>query len=64
MATDRSKLWGATDAYERYMGRWSGRIAPMFLHWIGAQPGKSWADLGCGTSELVFAEHRIHGGRR
>ena len=52
MATDRPKLWGATDAYERYMGRWSHRIAPMFLDWIGAQPGKSWADLGCGTGEL------------
>ncbi|KAA2236571.1 class I SAM-dependent methyltransferase [Salinarimonas soli] len=48
----RTGLWGAADAYERYMGRWSRGVAPLFLDWLGAPPGRAWADIGCGTGEL------------
>ncbi|GGC29925.1 methyltransferase [Siccirubricoccus deserti] len=45
-------LWGAAEAYERYMGRWSRKVAPLFLDWLAAPDGLRWADIGCGTGEL------------
>ena len=52
MGDRESDLWSAADAYERYMGRWSREVAPLFLAWLGARPGRSWLDVGCGTGEL------------
>lgn len=52
MADEKPKLWGAADTYERYMGRWSRKVAPLFIDWLGAEKAKSWADIGCGTGEL------------
>lgn len=46
-------LWDAGDAYERYMGRWSRRIAPLFVDWVDASPGAEWIDIGCGTGVLT-----------
>ena len=46
------KLWGAADAYEQWMGRWSRKIAPLFVDWLTASQGKRWADIGCGTGQL------------
>ena len=48
-------LWGGSDAYERYVGRWSRRVAPLFADWVGAPPGASWIDIGCGTGVLTSA---------
>lgn len=45
-------LWGSSDAYEKYMGRWSRRVAPHFVDWLSVPPGESWADIGCGTGAL------------
>jgi SAM-dependent methyltransferase len=44
--------WARGDSYERYVGRWSRRVAPMFLDWLGPRPGADWADIGCGTGAL------------
>ncbi len=52
MTEQNSKLWGSADAYQRYMGRWSRKVARLFTDWLGAPQGKSWADIGCGTGEL------------
>ena len=49
---ERPGLWAAADAYQRYMGRWSRKVAPLFLDWLHAPHGMSWADVGCGTGEL------------
>jgi SAM-dependent methyltransferase len=57
METDRPKLWRAVEAYERYMGRWSRKIGPLFLEWLEADVQKDWIDLGCGTGELSAAIH-------
>ncbi len=46
-------LWGASDAYERYMGRWSRRIAPIFTKWLDVASGARWIDVGCGTGVLT-----------
>lgn len=47
--------WHGAAAYERYMGRWSRQLAPRFLQWLDAPPGRRWLDLGCGTGALSAA---------
>lgn len=37
------------------MGRWSRRLAPRFLDWLGAPPGGAWLELGCGSGALTAA---------
>jgi SAM-dependent methyltransferase len=48
----KSSLWTSADAYERYMGRWSRQIAPLFLEWLAIPAGRDWIDIGCGTGVL------------
>ena len=46
----------AAATYERTMGRWSRRLAPLFLDFAGAaRDGERALDLGCGTGSLAFA---------
>jgi ubiquinone/menaquinone biosynthesis C-methylase UbiE len=40
-------------AYERFMGRWSRAVAPVFLDWLAAPRRASWLDVGCGTGILA-----------
>ena len=42
------------DAYERQMGRWSSRLAELFLDFAGPATGQC-LDLGCGTGNLSVA---------
>src|SRR5216683_7039146 len=42
-------------AYEPYVGRWSRRLAHVFVDWIGAHPRGQWLDVGCGTGALTEA---------
>lgn len=55
--TDASRHddWASGDSYDAYIGRWSRRIAPLFLDWLGAGPGLRWLDVGCGTGALSQA---------
>jgi SAM-dependent methyltransferase len=53
--TDASAQWGDGEAYERYVGRWSRAVAPLFLRWLSVPPGARWADVGCGTGALSQA---------
>jgi ubiquinone/menaquinone biosynthesis C-methylase UbiE len=47
----------ATDAsaYEQFMGRWSQRLAPLFVGFVGVQTGEEVLDVGCGTGSLTLA---------
>jgi SAM-dependent methyltransferase len=47
--------WAHGDAYERYVGRWSRRVAPAFLDWLELPGGLRWVDVGCGTGALSSA---------
>lgn len=47
--------WERGDPYERYIGRWSRRIAPRFLSWLDAPRQRRWLDVGCGTGALTGA---------
>jgi SAM-dependent methyltransferase len=50
-----SDTWERGDPYERYVGRWSRRVAPLFLAWLRVPPGRRWVDVGCGTGALTAA---------
>jgi SAM-dependent methyltransferase len=56
------------DGYELQMGRWSRRLAPLFVEFAGIGRARSVLDVGCGTGNLALfmARHdpelaRVHG---
>jgi ubiquinone/menaquinone biosynthesis C-methylase UbiE len=50
-------MFNARDAgnYERLMGRWSRRLAPLFIDHAGVAEGEELLEVGCGTGSLTFA---------
>jgi ubiquinone/menaquinone biosynthesis C-methylase UbiE len=50
-------MFTGDDAYDRFMGRYSMRLAPLFADFAGVSRGMSVVDVGCGpgalTAELV-----------
>jgi SAM-dependent methyltransferase len=50
-----SDTWERGNPYEQYVGRWSRRVAPLFLSWLGIPAGQRWLDVGCGTGALCAA---------
>jgi trans-aconitate methyltransferase len=45
--------WDSGQAYERYAGRWSRKVAVEFVRWLARPSGLMWADVGCGTGALT-----------
>lgn len=50
-----SDRWERGNPYEQYVGRWSRRVAPLFLSWLSIPAGRRWLDVGCGTGALSAA---------
>lgn len=50
-----SDAWERGSPYEQYVGRWSRRVAPLFLSWLSIPAGRRWLDVGCGTGALCAA---------
>ncbi|HKO21209.1 MAG TPA: methyltransferase domain-containing protein [Candidatus Eisenbacteria bacterium] len=48
----RHDVFTTGDPYERYVGRWSRKVAPEFLAWLAMPPQLDWLDVGCGTGAL------------
>ncbi|MDG4891525.1 class I SAM-dependent methyltransferase [Mesorhizobium sp. WSM4887] len=44
----------AAFGYEQLMGRWSRRLAPKFIDFVGLAGGEKILDVGCGTGSLTF----------
>jgi SAM-dependent methyltransferase len=52
-------MFSAGDAYERFMGRWSRRLAPLFVRFAGVGDGDAVLDVGSGTGALTAAVKAI-----
>ena len=50
-----SDTWERGNPYKQYVGRWSRRVAPLFLSWLHIPAGRRWLDVGCGTGALCAA---------
>jgi trans-aconitate methyltransferase len=50
-----SDTWERGNPYERYVGRWSRRVAPPFVSWLSIPASRRWLDVGCGTGALCAA---------
>jgi SAM-dependent methyltransferase len=48
-------MFGDADAYERFMGRWSRLIAPLFVEFAGIDDFGKVLDVGSGTGSLATA---------
>ena len=48
-----SDMFSNATAYERYMGRWSARLAPLFAEFVPIRDGGRVLDVGCGTGSLI-----------
>ncbi|MFD0207478.1 MULTISPECIES: class I SAM-dependent methyltransferase [Saccharothrix] len=48
-------VWAVGEAYEAYVGRWSGPVARRFLRLLDVPVGRRWLDVGCGTGALTAA---------
>jgi ubiquinone/menaquinone biosynthesis C-methylase UbiE len=54
-------MFAVAEAYERQMGRWSRRLAPLFVEFAGVRDGDCVLDVGCGTGSLSSAIARTTG---
>jgi SAM-dependent methyltransferase len=54
--SDRERhMFSRADAYERFMGRWSRKLAPALVEYSEVNDGGAVLDLGSGTGALAFA---------
>ena len=51
----QQEIFAESDAYERFMGRWSRRLAPPFVEFASVDERDSVLDVGSGTGALAFA---------
>jgi len=50
-----SAMFSESDAYERFMGRWSRRLADRLVEFAGVRDGETVLDVGSGTGSLSAA---------
>jgi SAM-dependent methyltransferase len=53
-------MFANSQSYERFMGRWSRKLAEPFLDFVGLGPACNVLDVGCGTGALTEAILRRH----
>ena len=50
-----AEMFSHAASYERLMGRWSARLAPLFVDFVKVRDGDRVLDVGCGTGSLTQA---------
>jgi SAM-dependent methyltransferase len=50
----KTNMFGDAEAYERFMGRWSRLVAPLFVEFAGIDDLGRTLDVGSGTGALAF----------
>jgi ubiquinone/menaquinone biosynthesis C-methylase UbiE len=59
----RRVFTGPADSYDRFMGKYSGRLAPLFCEFARVEPAMRVLDVGCGPGALVAELVRRVGAR-
>ena len=54
-ASGQTPVFSEAQAYERFMGRWSRSLAPLFARFAGVTDGDAVLDVGSGTGALAAA---------
>lgn len=52
---EQPEMFAESDAYERFMGRWSRQLAPLLVKFASVGERDSVLDVGSGTGSLAFA---------
>ena len=55
MTQAEAKMFSASSGYERYMGRWSRILAPLYIAFASVKDGQRVLDVGTGTGALASA---------
>jgi SAM-dependent methyltransferase len=55
MTEAEAKMFAASAAYERFMGRWSRLLAPVYISFAQIESGDRVLDVGAGTGSLASA---------
>jgi len=50
-----AKMFSMSASYETFMGRWSRRVAPLYVAFVGVKSGDRVLDVGTGTGSLASA---------
>lgn len=54
-----AKMFSMGEGYERFMGRWSRRLAPAYVAFAGVKSGERVLDVGTGTGALAAAVETV-----